>query len=117
MQQHPIPANEQEKRIINMQPAAPRPHHHGRNQSGAPLLLFWRSLGQPVERKRSTEAVDIAEVCRDAFAARVASSASGIDDERLRVMWIQNRIQFKNPLIDILKRAVAHAAGSVRGDA
>lgn len=49
-------------------------------------------------------AVDVAEAYRDAFAARVAAGASGISDERHRVMWIQNRIQFKNPLIDMLEK-------------
>jgi hypothetical protein len=28
---------------------------------------------------------------------------SGIPNERIRLLWIQNRIQFKNPLIDILE--------------
>ena len=48
-------------------------------------------------------AVDIATAYRDDFAAKVGRKGSGIADERLRLLWIQNRIQFKNPLVDILE--------------
>ncbi len=48
-------------------------------------------------------AVDIATAYRDDFAAKVATKEGGIADERLRLLWIQNRIQFKNPLVDMLE--------------
>ncbi|MFH1982605.1 MAG: 2-hydroxyacyl-CoA dehydratase family protein [Pseudomonadota bacterium] len=48
-------------------------------------------------------AVDIATAYRDDFAAKVETKTGGIADERLRLLWIQNRIQFKNPLIDMLE--------------
>lgn len=48
-------------------------------------------------------AVEIARAYRDDFAAKVETKKGGIADERLRLLWIQNRIQFKNPLIDMLE--------------
>jgi benzoyl-CoA reductase/2-hydroxyglutaryl-CoA dehydratase subunit BcrC/BadD/HgdB len=43
-------------------------------------------------------AIETAEVYRDEFKRRVAAGAGGVDGEKLRLLWIQNRIQFKNPL-------------------
>ncbi len=43
-------------------------------------------------------AIEIAETYRDEFGRKVAAGAAGVDGERLRLLWIQNRIQFKNPL-------------------
>jgi benzoyl-CoA reductase/2-hydroxyglutaryl-CoA dehydratase subunit BcrC/BadD/HgdB len=51
-----------------------------------------------------TEAgVDVAQALRDEFLTKVNNNESGIDGERIRLMWIQNRIQFKNPLIHLLE--------------
>ncbi|MCP4676866.1 MAG: 2-hydroxyacyl-CoA dehydratase [Deltaproteobacteria bacterium] len=47
-------------------------------------------------------AVDIAGLYRDEFARRVADGASGIANEQVRLMWLQNRIQFKNPIEKML---------------
>jgi len=50
-----------------------------------------------------TEAgLQVAEAYRDEFARRVASGCPGVPGERVRLMWIQNRIQFKNPLEQML---------------
>ncbi len=49
-------------------------------------------------------ALDTAKVFRDELRARVESGEGGIEDERLRLLWIQNRIQFKNPLEKILEQ-------------
>jgi len=43
-------------------------------------------------------AVEIAEVYRDEFRQKVEAGSAGVGGERLRLLWIQNRIQFKNPL-------------------
>lgn len=47
--------------------------------------------------------VEVASTYRDRFKEMVDSGQGGIADEKLRLLWIQNRIQFKNPLIDILE--------------
>ncbi|MCJ7806340.1 MAG: 2-hydroxyacyl-CoA dehydratase family protein, partial [Clostridia bacterium] len=47
--------------------------------------------------------VEVAEAFRDEFARKVANSESGISNERLRLLWIQNRIQFGNPLLELLE--------------
>ncbi len=39
-----------------------------------------------------------AEFYREQFAARIARGQAGVAGEQLRLLWIQNRIQFKNPL-------------------
>ncbi|HNR88519.1 MAG TPA: 2-hydroxyacyl-CoA dehydratase family protein [Spirochaetota bacterium] len=49
-------------------------------------------------------AVDIARAFRDEFAKRVADTRSGVPNEKVRLLWIQNRIQFKNGIDDILAR-------------
>ncbi len=43
-------------------------------------------------------AVEIAELYRQEFAATVAAGQAGTTGERVRLMWLQNRIQFKNPI-------------------
>ena len=48
-------------------------------------------------------AVTIAEAFRDEFKARIEAGESGVPDERLRLLWIQNRIQFRNPLVKMLE--------------
>ncbi|MBL0712274.1 MAG: 2-hydroxyacyl-CoA dehydratase [Desulfosarcina sp.] len=49
-------------------------------------------------------AVDVAAAYRDDFARKVENGEGGIADENLRLLWIQNRIQFKNPLIAMLQK-------------
>jgi len=49
-------------------------------------------------------AVEIARAYRDEFEARVKKGIGGAPNERIRLLWIQNRIQFKNPLVDLLEK-------------
>jgi benzoyl-CoA reductase/2-hydroxyglutaryl-CoA dehydratase subunit BcrC/BadD/HgdB len=48
-------------------------------------------------------AVKVAETFRQDFERKAAAGESGIENEKLRLMWIQNRLQFKNPLVKILE--------------
>jgi len=50
------------------------------------------------------ECVEVIRAFRDTFAGRVENRTSGIGKEKLRLMWIQNRIQFRHPLIDLLEK-------------
>ncbi|MBW2457673.1 MAG: 2-hydroxyacyl-CoA dehydratase [Deltaproteobacteria bacterium] len=52
----------------------------------------------------SQAGVDVARTYRDEFAARVAAGQGGMPGERLRLMWIQNRIQFKHDLDELLEQ-------------
>ena len=48
-------------------------------------------------------AVRIARAYRDRFQAQVDSGKAGVPDEALRLMWLQNRIQFNEPLVRFLE--------------
>jgi benzoyl-CoA reductase/2-hydroxyglutaryl-CoA dehydratase subunit BcrC/BadD/HgdB len=48
-------------------------------------------------------AVDVSRAYKEAFMARTKAGTSGVPDEQLRLMWIQNRIQFKNELVKRLE--------------
>ncbi len=48
-------------------------------------------------------AVELARAFRDSFDARARAGTAGVPGERLRLMWIQNRIQFKEPLVRMLE--------------
>ncbi len=48
--------------------------------------------------------VEVARTYRDAFARGVENGVSGVPNERFRLLWIQNRIQFNNPLVDLLEK-------------
>ena len=48
-------------------------------------------------------AVNVSRAYKEEFAARLAAGTSGVKDEQLRLMWIQNRIQFKNDLVKRLE--------------
>ncbi len=50
------------------------------------------------------EAVSICRAYRDEFARRLEENRSGVEGEKIRLLWIQNRIQFRNPLVDILEK-------------
>jgi benzoyl-CoA reductase/2-hydroxyglutaryl-CoA dehydratase subunit BcrC/BadD/HgdB len=60
---------------------------------GIVMALF---LGTPA-------AVRIAEVYRDEFAAKVKAKTQGVKNEKIRLLWLQNRIQFSNPLEQMLE--------------
>ncbi len=53
--------------------------------------------------------LQIAQTYRDEFADRVARGVGGARDERVRLMWLQNRIQFKHPLEKILEEELGCA--------
>ncbi len=58
-----------------------------------PLLL-----GRP-------EALEVAQIYQDSFRQRVdAGTGNGVTEERVRLLWIQNRIQFKEPLVRELEQ-------------
>jgi len=48
-------------------------------------------------------AIDIAQAYKDEFSARIDNGIQGVPGEKMRLLWIQNRIQFKNPLVDLLE--------------
>ena len=52
----------------------------------------------------SESGVEVARAFRDELAGRIDAGRGGVPDERVRLMWIQNRIQFKNPLIAMLEK-------------
>lgn len=57
-----------------------------------------------------TEAgVNLATAYRDEFRAKVASGLAGVPGEQARLLWFQNRIQFRNPVARILEEEF-HAA-------
>jgi benzoyl-CoA reductase/2-hydroxyglutaryl-CoA dehydratase subunit BcrC/BadD/HgdB len=49
-------------------------------------------------------AVNTARVYRDEFSRKVAGGEAGVPGEQVRLMWLQNRIQFKSPLEELLER-------------
>jgi len=49
------------------------------------------------------ESVEVAKLYRDEFKFRVDNNISGNSEEKYRLMWIQNRIQFKTDLLRILE--------------
>jgi benzoyl-CoA reductase/2-hydroxyglutaryl-CoA dehydratase subunit BcrC/BadD/HgdB len=48
--------------------------------------------------------VETARVYRDEFARKVAAGTAGVPGERVRLMWLQNRVQFKSPLEELLEQ-------------
>ena len=51
----------------------------------------------------SDGSVEVAETYRDAFKARIAEGKGGVPGEKVRLLWIQNRIQFRHPLEKMLE--------------
>ncbi len=49
------------------------------------------------------DGVEVARTYRDEFARKVEAKIAGVPGERVRLMWIQNRIQFRNPLEPMLE--------------
>ena len=49
-------------------------------------------------------AIDIAQAYKDEFSARIKNGTPGVSEEKLRLLWIQNRIQFNNPLVELLEK-------------
>jgi len=48
--------------------------------------------------------IEIAQAYRDEFESMVKTGQSGAPAEKIRLLWLQNRIQFKNPLIKMLEQ-------------
>ncbi len=48
-------------------------------------------------------AVDVARAYRDEFARKVVAKIPGVPGEHVRLMWLQNRIQYSNPLEEMLE--------------
>ena len=67
-------------------------------------LAFIMSLLLGTER-----GVTLATAFRDEFKRKVESGLPGVPGEKVRLLWFQNRIQFKNPLARILEEDF-HAA-------
>jgi len=49
------------------------------------------------------EGVEVAKLYQDEFQDRINNESYGLPNEKYRLLWIQNRIQFKTDLIDILE--------------
>jgi benzoyl-CoA reductase/2-hydroxyglutaryl-CoA dehydratase subunit BcrC/BadD/HgdB len=55
----------------------------------------------------SEAAVEVARTYRDELAARVERGVAGVPGERVRLLWLQNRVQFRSPLEELLESAGA----------
>jgi benzoyl-CoA reductase/2-hydroxyglutaryl-CoA dehydratase subunit BcrC/BadD/HgdB len=49
------------------------------------------------------DTVEVIRAFRDAFRERIEASKSGLSEQRVRLLWIQNRIQFREPLVRMLE--------------
>jgi benzoyl-CoA reductase/2-hydroxyglutaryl-CoA dehydratase subunit BcrC/BadD/HgdB len=49
-------------------------------------------------------AVDIAKTYREEFTRKIEEKKPGMQGEKFRLLWLQNRIQFKNPLEEMLEK-------------
>ncbi len=48
--------------------------------------------------------IEIAETYRREFSRRIESGHCGVPGEKIRLMWIQNRVQFKNSIVQMLEK-------------
>jgi len=64
-----------------------------------------RNFGITLPLFLGTEAaVEIARAYRDDFSARLDQGISGVPGERFRLLWLQEAIQFRHPLIKMLEQ-------------
>lgn len=49
------------------------------------------------------ESVEVAKLFRDEFKFRIENGLTGLSKEKFRLMWIQNRIQFKTDILRVLE--------------
>ena len=49
------------------------------------------------------EGVEVAKIYRDEFLHKVNNGIHGLPNEKYRLLWIQNRIQFKTDLVEVLE--------------
>jgi len=62
------------------------------------------NLGIVISLLLGTEAgIEVARTYRDEFARKVKAKIAGVPGERIRLMWLQNRVQFSNPLEELLE--------------
>ena len=47
--------------------------------------------------------IEVAETYRDEFKRKIETNTTGKRGEQIRLMWLQNRIQFKNPIEGLLE--------------
>ncbi len=50
------------------------------------------------------DTVEVIDLFRDTFRQRIEAGQGGVADERVRLLWIQNRIQFREPLIQWMEQ-------------
>ena len=76
------------------------------------ILLAGRKIGHAVETIRTaggkvtTTQTQVMTITRmdTPFTIRMEQGRPGVPDEKLRLLWIQNRIQFNNPLVEMLEK-------------
>ena len=62
------------------------------------------NLGIVMALLLGTEAgVRVAQTYREELTSKAAAGTAGVPGERIRLMWLQNRIQFRNPLDKLLE--------------
>lgn len=54
-------------------------------------------------------AVEVVRGYRDEYARKVEAKMPGVPGERVRLMWLQNRIQFKSPVEEFLEESLGAA--------
>nr|MDO8119094.1 2-hydroxyacyl-CoA dehydratase family protein [Candidatus Sigynarchaeota archaeon] len=64
----------------------------------------WKNFVIYVLLASTKEGVAVAKAYRDELHERVEKGITGVPGEKHRLLWIQNRIQFKNDLIDVLEK-------------
>jgi len=74
-----------------------------RNKPSPARAEDWKNFIIYVLLGGSDEAVEVAKAYHDEFRHKHDSGISGLENETCRLMWIQNRIQFKNNLIRSLE--------------
>ncbi len=64
----------------------------------------WKNFIIYVLLQGTKEGIEVAKAYRDEFRAKIEQGIPGIPNEKHRLMWIQNRIQFKTDLIEQLEK-------------
>ena len=49
------------------------------------------------------EGIEVAQARVDEFTRRIAAGQAGVPGERTRLLWVQNRIQYRHPLLELLE--------------
>lgn len=64
----------------------------------------WKNFIMVVLLYGTKAGVEVSKLYRDELQERIDKGIAGLPDEQYRLLWIQNRIQFKNDLVDILEQ-------------